>query len=94
MTCCASLANQQTGGGSFTASSLSGLYATNGSGFDFNNELEFDAVGLISADGVSALGGTVDRNFMTPPATQMSGVSVSDSFSAAASGVFKGPGFV
>jgi hypothetical protein len=86
----AGLANQQTGGGSFTASSFSGLYAANASGFDFNNELEFDAAGLISADGVSALGGTVDLNFMTPPGTQTPGVSVSGAFSANASGVFTG----
>jgi hypothetical protein len=86
----AGLANRQTGGGSFTASSFSGLYATNASGFDFNHEREFDAVGLVSADGVSALGGTVDLNFMTPPGTQTPGVSVSGAFSANASGVFTG----
>jgi hypothetical protein len=86
----AGLANQQTGGGSFTAASFAGLYGMNATGFDFNNELEFDADGLVSADGVSALSGTVDLNFMTPPGTQTPGVSISGVFTANASGVFTG----
>jgi hypothetical protein len=86
----AGLANEQTGGGSFTASSFSGLYAMNATGFDFNNELEFDANGLVSADGVSGLAGTVDLNFMVPPGTQAPGVSISGAFTANATGVFTG----
>lgn len=86
----AGLGNQQTGGGSFTASSFSGLYAVDASGFDHSNEQEFDGVGLVQADGVSALTGTVDLNFITPPAAQTPGVSVSGAFTANASGVFTG----
>ncbi|HUD65076.1 MAG TPA: hypothetical protein VMQ17_10885 [Candidatus Sulfotelmatobacter sp.] len=86
----AGLANQQTGGGSFTASSFSGLYATNASGFDLANELEFDANGPVSADGVSALSGPVDLNFMTPPGTQTPSAAISGAFTANASGVFTG----
>jgi hypothetical protein len=86
----AGVANQQTGSGSFTASSFSGLYGMTATGFDFNNELELDANGLVSVDGVSALSGTVDLNFMTPPGTQTPGGSTSGAFTADASGVFAG----
>lgn len=84
----AGLANQQTG--PFTASSFSGSYAMNATGFDNNNELEFDANGPVSADGLSALTGTVDLNFMTPPGTQSPGAAVTGSFTANTSGVFTG----
>jgi hypothetical protein len=86
----AGVAYQQTGGGSFTAASFSGNYGMNATGFDFNNELEFDAVGPVSADGVSMLNGTVDLNFMVPPGTQAT-VSINPAaFASDPSGVFTG----
>jgi hypothetical protein len=86
----AGVAYQQTGGGSFTAASFSGNYGMNAAGFDFNSELEFDAVGPVSADGVSALNGTADLNFMVPPGTQAT-VSINPgAFAADPSGVFTG----
>jgi len=86
----AGVAYQQTGGGSFTAASFIGNYAMNATGFDFNSELEFGAVGPVSADGVSALNGTVDLNFMAPPGTQAT-VSINPAaFASDPSGVFTG----
>jgi hypothetical protein len=87
----AGLAYEQTGG-PFTASSFSGSYAMSATGFDFNNELEFDAVGPVSADGVGTLtgAGTIDQNFLTPPAAPLPGLTVSGAFTANSSGVFTG----
>jgi hypothetical protein len=87
----AGLAYEQTGG-PFTASSFSGSYAMSATGFDFNNELEFDAVGSVSADGVGTLtgAGTIDQNFMIPPGSPLSGLTISGAFTANASGVFTG----
>jgi len=56
----------QTGGGSFTAASFAGNYGLDATGFDFNFENEFDAVGGVTADGTSALAsmgtGSIDQN--------------------------------
>jgi hypothetical protein len=83
------VAYEQTGGGSFTAGSLNGPYALNISGYDGVGLIEYNAVGPISADGVGTLSSTtVDLNWLG--AQLAPGVTVSGTFTAAASGVFPG----
>jgi hypothetical protein len=95
---------QQTGGGSFAASSFSGTYVMNARGEQIPvgtpnyNESEFDAVGPVKADGVGTLTGFVDLNWFSGSPYQgipaytvpTPDLPVSGSFTAAASGVFTG----
>jgi hypothetical protein len=69
----------QTGGGSFTAASFAGNYGFDATGIDFNTFEELDAVGPVTADGVSALNGTVDLNLLL--GAQTSAVPLTDGFS-------------
>lgn len=83
----------QTGGGSFTATSLFGSYTLNATGFDPANVAEFDAVGTVTADGSSALTGTVDLNWLGNTGaniTPTTGAPASGAFAANANGVFTG----
>jgi hypothetical protein len=78
---------QQTGGGSFTASSFFGSYVLDATGADLSNDLELDAVGPVTADGVGALTGSIDYNsFAAGGAT----VPVTGAFVASADGAFTG----
>jgi hypothetical protein len=79
----------QAGGGSFTASSLSGSYAMDVTGADFTNEFELDAVGPITADGVSAFVGSADLNWLLNSGPT-SNLGVTGTFTAASSGAFTG----
>jgi hypothetical protein len=84
---------QQTGAGSFTAASFSGPYALGAGGADVTSEFEFDAVGLVSADGVGTFAGFVDINWFGPPATAtdqpVAGTFVTTG-TAASNGIFSG----
>jgi len=59
---------QQTGGGSFTAASFSGVYAMNASGLQIPagtasfNQSEFDAIGPVTANGAGTFSGFADLN--------------------------------
>lgn len=79
----------QSGGGSFTASSLSGSYAMDVTGADSTNEFELDAVGPITADGVSAFVGSADLNWLLNSGPT-SNLGVTGTFTAASSGAFTG----
>jgi len=70
----------QTGGGTFTAASFAGNYGFDATGIDWNSYEELDAVGPVTADGVSALNGTVDLNLLY--VAQTPGVALTDGFSA------------
>jgi hypothetical protein len=85
----AGLAAEQTGGGSFTASSFSGSYAFDATGWSGSpgSETEVDEIGIIAADGTSALSGAVDQNAPFSVG-QIPKVAVSGTFTAAAGGVF------
>lgn len=85
---------QQSGGGTFAATSFSGAYATGVTGYDFNFLDEFDAVGPLAADGAGTFGGFTDLNwiFSTAPGPTFSDAPVSGTFTADASGVFTGTG--
>lgn len=79
----------QSGSGSFTASSLSGSYAMDFTGADPTNEFELDAVGPITADGVSAFVGSADFNWLLNSGPT-SNLGVTGTFTAASSGAFTG----
>lgn len=82
---------QQTGGGSFAASSFSGTYVMDATGADSVNELELDAVGPISADGSSKVTAPASTAFDLNALSQsapVSNLAVSGTFTAASSGVF------
>lgn len=81
----AGLATQQTGGGSFTASSFNGTYALDATGWSSGTEI--DEIGIIAGDGKSALTGAVDQNapFIVG---QIPKVTVSGTFTPFSSGVF------
>ena len=83
----------QTGAGSFTAASFSGPYALGAGGADVTSEFEFDAVGLVSAEGVGTFAGFVDINWFGPPATAtdqpVAGTFVTTG-TAASNGIFSG----
>jgi hypothetical protein len=85
-------AKVQTGGGSFTAGSLSGTYGLVTTGFDlpgFYAGFETDSVGFFTADGVSAFNpGAVDQNLLF--GAQNADVSYTGTFSADPSGIFTG----
>ncbi len=78
---------QQTGGGSFTTSSLFGTYTLGVDGVDINGK-EFDALGPITADGVGALTGTVDLNSLAVGGN--TGLPVTGAFAANTNGAFTG----
>ena len=85
-------AKVQTGGGSFTAGSLSGNYALVTTGFgppaNFTGP-ETDSVGFFTADGVSAFNpGAVDQNILS--GAQTGDVTFTGTFVADPSGVFTG----
>jgi hypothetical protein len=82
---------QQTGGGSFTASSFNGKYGVEATGWDVNLAGEFDAVGTITATGSSnTFSGTVDLNWLFSSTPTYPGLSVSGTLTAAATGIFSG----
>lgn len=83
----------QTGGGTFTASSLFGSYVLNASGYDPTNVAEYDAVGPVVADGNSTLVGSTDLNWLGNTAgniTPAQGAAVSGIFTASPNGAFTG----
>jgi hypothetical protein len=85
----AGLGFQQTGGGTFAASSFFGTYVMGATGDSpATGEPELDAVGPIAADGVSALTGTVDLNNFS--VSQTAALLVSGAFTASANGAFTG----
>jgi hypothetical protein len=76
--------------GAFASSNFSGSYGLDVTGWDVNYDGEFDAVGPVSADGTSAITGTVDLNwlnFAVAPATYPA-APVTGTFTANANGVF------
>jgi hypothetical protein len=85
-------AKVQTGGGSFTAGSLSGNYGLVTTGFGLPGGFagpETDSVGFFTADGVSAFNpGAVDQNILF--GAQTGDVTFTGAFSADPSGVFTG----
>jgi hypothetical protein len=79
---------QQTGGGSFSASSFNGKYGINATGWDVNLKGEFDAVGAISTTGSSgAFSGTADLDWLFSTTPTYSGLAVSGGGLSAISGV-------
>ncbi len=82
------LAYQQVGTGSFSAASFSGSYAFNTTGTGIVLYSEFDTVGPVTADGVSAMSGTFDQNVLNGNLT--AGLTLTDGFTADPSGVFIG----
>ena len=83
------LAYQQTGAGSFTASSFSGTYGMSTTGIALGPYTEFDTVGTATSDGVSAVTGTFDQNVLF--GAQTAGLPLTDGFSAVdASGFLTG----
>jgi hypothetical protein len=78
--------------GTFTASSFSGTYAVGAGGVDKTNKNEFNSVGPVTADGVSALSGFADLNYLKTGtvATQSTDLIVTGAFTAATNGVFTG----
>jgi hypothetical protein len=89
----AGIGYQQSGAGAFTASSFSGSYVMNTTGWDDAGPFEFDSVGPISADGVGTLNpGFVDLNWLSGSngtvAVQSTNLPVSGTFTAASDGVF------
>jgi hypothetical protein len=84
----------QTGGGSFTASSLFGSYVLNASGNDSSSTpAEYDAVGPVVADGNSTLAGTTDLNWLGNTAgniTPAQDAAVSGTFTPSPNGAFTG----
>lgn len=78
----------QTGGGSFTAASFAGNYGFDTTGIGFTIYAEFDTIGPVTSDGVSALNGTFDQNILF--GAQTPGLSLTDGFTADPSGVFTG----
>jgi hypothetical protein len=72
--------------GAFTASNFNGGYGLNVTGWDFNYDGEFDAVGPITADGTSAITGTVDLNWLLTGT--FTAAPVTGTFTANADGVF------
>ncbi len=72
--------------GAFTAGSLSGNYGLNITGWDPAYTGEFDGVGPNTADGVSAITGTVDLNWLFTGT--FPGTAVAGTFTANADGVF------
>jgi len=93
----AGLGFAQNGSGSYSAASFSSSYAMNAGGTDINETDEFDAVGPITADGISALtlpsGTGVDLNWLFNSGA-VAGLTVSGSFATTAntgtSGVLTG----
>jgi hypothetical protein len=76
--------------GAFAASNFNGAYGLDVTGWDFNLDGEFDAVGPVTADGTSAITGAVDLNwlnFVTGPAT-FPAAPVTGTFTANTSGIF------
>ncbi len=78
---------QQTGAGSYTASSFFGSYTMYATGWDPNGN-ELDAIGPVTADGVSAVTGTADLNSLS--VGEMTALPVSGTFTAGANGAFPG----
>ncbi len=85
---------QQSGGGSFAATSFTGPYAMSATGWDYNFDGEFDAVGPVVAP---AIGGTFAGfsdvnwlNYYTPAPITVPNETVSGAFTAAANGAFTG----
>jgi len=85
---------QQSGGGSFSATSFTGPYAMGATGWDFNFDGEFDAVGPVVAP---AIGGTFAGfgdvswcNCFTPVSITVPDETVSGAFTVAASGAYTG----
>ncbi|MGA8866901.1 MAG: hypothetical protein WB510_08025 [Candidatus Sulfotelmatobacter sp.] len=78
--------------GPFDATSFSGTYVLNTGGTDFNEVGPLNSVGPVTADGIGALTGTNDLNwlnFATGPVT-FPDLTVSGTFTADPSGVFTG----
>ncbi|MGB8013007.1 MAG: hypothetical protein WCF68_15445 [Terriglobales bacterium] len=81
----AGLVYQQTGGGSFTASSFSGTYAMNAGGADVNDESELNTVGPVIADGVGTLTGSADLTWAANGGP-VGDVTITDGFTVGATG--------
>jgi len=79
---------QQSGTG-FTASSFSGAYSMDATGWDFDDVLEFDGVGPVTSDGVGTVTGFADYNWLFSEGPYPDS-PVAGSFTAASSGVFTG----
>src|ERR1017187_7067047 len=83
--------SQQSGGGSFTATSFSGPYGMDVTGWDANYFGEFDAVGPVVATGSGGtIAGTVDLNWLFSAGPTYSGAPVSGTFTSNADGIFTG----
>jgi hypothetical protein len=79
---------QQTGAG-FTASSFSGAYALDATGWEVIDFDDFDAVGPVTADGTASITGFADYNWLFSEGPYPDS-PVAGSFTAASSGVFTG----
>jgi len=83
------LGYQQTG--SFSASSFTGDYALNVTGWDKNEDGEFDAVGPVTATGTGdTFAGTVDLNWLTSTPVEKPDLAVSGTFTSNTDGIFTG----
>jgi hypothetical protein len=88
---------QQSGAGSFAATSFNGSYAMGATGWDVNGFGELDAVGPVTATGSSGtFSGDVDLNWLQSPGPVYPNAPVSGTFApssnatAAADGIFTG----
>jgi hypothetical protein len=85
---------QQSGASSIAASSFAGPYGMGVTGWDFNEDGEFDSVGPVVADGSSTFAGFSDVNWLDyfdPGPITVEGNQVSGGFgTSSASGIFSG----
>jgi hypothetical protein len=83
---------QQSGASSIATSSFSGAYSMGVTGWDWNEDGEFDSVGPVVADGSSSFAGFSDVNWLDyfdPPIT-VADNSVSGAFGDDGGGIFSG----
>jgi len=88
----AGIGYQQSGAGSFAATSFSGSYAMGATGWDVNGQGELDAVGPVMATGSSGtFSGDVDLNWLDSTAGPVyPDAPVSGAFTSNADGIFTG----
>jgi hypothetical protein len=84
---------QESGGSSIATSSFVGPYAMGVTGWDFNEDGEFDSVGSVVADGSSTFGGFSDVNWLDefdPGPITVADNQVTGTFASTDNGVFTG----
>jgi hypothetical protein len=87
----AGIGYQQSGAGSFAATSFSGSYAVGATGWDVAGQGEFDAVGPVTAPASSGtFSGDVDLNWLGSAGPVYPDAPVSGAFTSNADGIFTG----